>query len=243
MPATFSVYSRLVRGKGMMKVRSAVLFAAAAIVCASPAFGQQSGPPPRKLEFRKWDFGGSLGILGANRTSYGLSETTGTGGYNFGDQFTWAANIDAGRYFTTHLKADAGLMWSSERSFYKSTYTGAGPYSTSFGTVHPLSISGAMTYQFFENVFAHPYVSVGVRVTSFDEDIQTYTSSGNVQPPYLPPTLTSTPRRYEEAEPFIAAGYKSYFNERAYMRSDFLIAFDKNGFSHGTLRLGLGIDF
>ena len=226
-----------------MNVRIAVLLAAAAIVCESPAFGQRAESPATKLEFRKWDFGGSLGILGASRTAYGGSEPTGPGGYNSADQWTWAANIDAGRYFTTHLKADAGLMWSSERSFYKSTYTGTGPYTTGFGNVHPLSVSGAMTYQFFENVFAHPYVSAGVRVTSFNEETQTYTSSVNIQPPYVSPTLSTSSRRYTEAEPFVALGYKSYFNERAYMRSDFLIAFDKNGFSHGTLRLGFGIDF
>ncbi len=143
-----------------MKVRIAALIAAAAIVCVSPAIGQQAGSSPRKLEFRKWDFGGSLGILGASRTAYGGTEAAGTGGYNSSDQWTWAANIDAGQYFTTHLKADVGLMWSSERSFYKSTYNGAGPYAASYGNVHPLSISGALTYQFFENVFAHP-VCVG----------------------------------------------------------------------------------
>lgn len=98
-----------------MKVRIAALFAAA-IVCASPARGQQAGSPLKKLEIRKWDFGGSLGILGASKTSYGGTEVAGTGGYNSSDQWTWAANIDAGRYFTTHLKADVGLMWSSERS-------------------------------------------------------------------------------------------------------------------------------
>jgi hypothetical protein len=38
-------------------------------------------------------------------------------------------------------------------------------------------------------------------------------------------------------------GNKSYFNERLYMRPEVLVAFDENGASHGTVRLGFGIDF
>jgi|SRR5262245_10032281 len=126
-------------------------------------------------------------------------------------------------------------MWTNPRDFYGShdnlRYT--------YGKVHPISVSGGVTYQFLENVFAHPYVSAGVRVTSFNEDFTIATFSSTVGRV----ALSSGSRRFTQARPFVAAGYKSYFNERVYMRSDFLIAVDKIGLSHGTLRVGLGIDF
>jgi hypothetical protein len=97
-----------------------------------------------------------------------------------------------------------------------------------------------MTYQFLENVFAHPYISAGVQVTSFSEETQTYVYNTNFS---TPPTHTSSSRTYTEARPFVAAGYKSYFNERVYLRSEILASFDTDGFSHATARLGFGFDF
>jgi hypothetical protein len=59
--------------------------------------------------------------------------------------------IDFGHYFTQHLKADAGLMWTSERYFYNSTYTY--PQNIPFhgppaGPLSPRPSPPAFTYQF-----------------------------------------------------------------------------------------------
>jgi hypothetical protein len=98
--------------------------------------------------------------------------------------------------------------------------------------VDPRSVSASFTYQFFENVFAHPYVSAGIRVTSFSEETRTDVYYPNQRCS----TVTTSSRKFTQARPFVAAGYKTYFNERLYMRPEVLVAFDENGL--GTVRLG-----
>ncbi len=223
-----------------MRVQIAALIATAAMVLCAPAFAQQTAPNTEKLKYPKWDAGGSLGLLMAGRGKLG-----GQGGsecYCGGESVAWAGNVDFGRYFTQHLKAEAGLMWTTERYFYhsSSTYPQTFPITYTSRSVQPTTFSGAMTYQFFENVFAHPYISAGVHVTSFSEETQTTVYNPNFS---TPPTQSSSSRKYMEARPFVAAGYKSYFNDRVYMRSEILAAFDKDGFSHATARLGFGFDF
>jgi hypothetical protein len=223
-----------------MKVQIAALIATVVMVWCIPAFAQQTEITAEKLKYPKWDAGGSLGILMAGQGKLGgQGESSCSCG---GEAVAWAGNIDFGRYLTQHLKAEAGLMWTTERYFYNYNYTYPQnfPLTSTQRSVQPTTFSGAMTYQFFENVFAHPYVSAGVHVTSFSEETQTLTYSSSFS---TSPTRSSSSRKYTEARPFVAAGYKSYFNDRLYVRSEILASFDKDGFSHATARLGIGFDF
>jgi hypothetical protein len=211
-----------------MKNRNAALIGAFLVLFALPTFAQQGPSATERPEFRKWDVSSTLGIVSSPTDFSGLRRPRHT---ELG--FVW--NIDAGRYFTPHWKAEVGLMWTNAREFYD----GHDNLGYTNGTVYPVSVSGAVTYQFLENVFAHPYVSAGIRVTSMYEDITTVRFSSTFETS----TVSSGSRRFTQARPFVAAGYKSYFNERVYIRSDFLIAIDKIGLSHGTLRAGVGVDF
>jgi hypothetical protein len=223
---------------GKMKIQIAVLVITALIGFSAPVFAQSERPASEKLKYHKWDIGGSLGMLAGNRKD--------SSGFASGscscDSLTWAGNIDFGRYITQHLKADAGILWAPSRYFYESNYVYPQTFPLTYTSreVAPTSVSAALTYQFFENVFAHPYVSAGIRVTSFSEESRTIVYNSNYS---SPPAVTTNSRKYMEARPFIAAGYKSYFNGRVFMRSEGLLAFDENGISHGTVRLGFGIDF
>ena len=221
-----------------MKIQIAALIVTALIAFRVPAFAQQGAPEEEKLKFHKWDVGGSLGFLAASR-----SATSGFASSSCScDTLTWAGNFDVGRYFTPHLKAEAGILWTSERHFYGSDdrYPRSFPITYTMREVAPRSVSASFTYQFFENVFAHPYVSAGVRVTLFSEQTRTEVYYPNFS---VAPTVTMSSRKFTQARPFVAAGYKSYFNERLYMRPEVLVAFDENGASHGTVRLGFGFDF
>jgi outer membrane protein W len=221
-----------------MKIQIAVLLVTSLIAFSAPAFAQQGAPESEKLKFHKWDIGGSLGLLAASRSA--------TGGFASSscscDTLTWAGNFDFGRYFTQHLKAEAGILWTSTRHFYESTnsYPQTFPITYTMREVNLRSVSASFTYQFFENVFAHPYVSAGIRVTLFSEQTRTTVYNPNFS---APPSSTTSSRKFTEAKPFVAAGYKSYFNERVYMRPEALLALDENGAYHGTVRLGFGIDF
>jgi hypothetical protein len=219
-----------------MRVQIAALIATMAMVLCAPAFAQQTAPITEKLKYPKWDAGGSLGLLMVSKSKQGSSCYCG------GESLAWAGNIDFGRYFTQHLKAEGGLMWTTVRYIYNNNYTYpmTFPATSSERSVQPTTFSGAMTYQFFENVFAHPYVSAGVHVTVSSEESQTYVYNPNFS---TPPTQLSSSRTYTQARPFVAAGYKSYFNERLYVKPEILVSFDLDGFSHATARLGIGFDF
>jgi hypothetical protein len=188
-------------------------------------------------EFRKWDVAATIGLFGSSRRYFVQSDSFYNSYYN--DPVTVAGNIDAGRYLTTHLKVDVGVMTTHSRRVYEYPAFSTGPLS-SYSTVRvrPTTVSGAVTYQFFENVFAHPYVSAGLGLASISEErtVYSYTTSG------LQAAVVSHDR-YLRVRPFVAAGYKSYFNERAFMKSELLFAAASNGFSHATLRIGFGVDF
>lgn len=186
-------------------------------------------------EFRKWDVAATIGLFGSSRRYFLRSDA-----YNI-DPVTLAGNLDAGRYLTTHLKVDVGVMTTHSRSVYEYPTPYAVPvYSYSVVKVRPTTVASAVTYQFFENVFAHPYVSAGLGLTSMSEErtVYSYTTTGREN---AAPVVSH--ERYLRVRPFAAAGYKSYFNERAFMKSELLFAARSFGFSHATLRVGFGIDF
>jgi len=215
-----------------MRTRIGVLFIALVVICGQPAFARQAADDSPKVEFHKWDLDGSLGILGTSARDFGRPILPGL------ERYLFAWNVDAGRYFTPHVKGEVGLMRTNERKFWEPLPASSRSYSYREHRVHPTSLCAALTYQFFENVFAHPYVSAGVRVTAVSDETQT-----SVYSPTYSATSVSTTSRVSEVRPFVAVGYKSYFNERAYMKSDALFAIDTKGVSHGTLRVGFGIDF
>jgi hypothetical protein len=86
-------------------------------------------------------------------------------------------------------------------------------------------------------------VSGGVQVCQIDEHRyrpqQTYNFS---RIPYTVPSLDERTTR-TLARPFFAVGAKSYFNDRTYVKSEFLTAVNSTGFSHATIRIGFGFDF
>src|SRR5262245_48367331 len=217
--------------KEVMRTRIPVLFMVLVVICR-PAFARQDADAPQKVEFRKWDLDGSLGILGTSARDFGRPILPGL------ERYLFAWNVDAGRYFTPHVKGEVGLMRTNAWRFWEPLPSLSGQIIYREHRVHPTSLSAALTYQFFENVFAHPYVSAGVRVTQVSDETQT-----TVYSPTYSATNVSTTSRVSEVRPFVAVGYKSYFNERAYMRTDALLAIDTKGISHGTLRVGFGIDF
>ena len=196
---------------------------------------QKAGAASEQGEFRKWDFGGGAGLLVSSRREFGGSPSS----YNKNDtEFEW--NLDVGRYLTTHIKIDAGLMRSPDRWSYDYVAPFAGTYTYRNRRDQPTSFSGGVTYQFLENVFAHPYVSAGIRVTWISESVRTVTYNSTN---YTSTSTTTGQRTFVQARPFVAAGYKSYFNERVYMRSEILAAAGPHGFAHSTIRTGVGIDF
>lgn len=170
-------------------------------------------PVPR---YHTLDVGVSGGMLFTNGHDFEGSRT----GF-FSPQS--AASLDAGWYWTQHLKAEVGLMVMSSRVFVEDTTPASRNAPRKFDIVHPAGLSVGAAYQFFENEFVHPYVAAGITSTWF-------------------PTVTvRSPAPL--VRPFAAGGFKSYFNERTFTRSELLFAVGPHGYSHATLRVGVGMDF
>src|SRR5262245_60298713 len=122
----------------MMKSRLAVLWIVLLVLLNGiSTFAQQLATD--SPEFRKWDAAGTIGIFGWNRRDFIRS------GSYYGDTLAWAWKADVGRYVTTHLKVDAGVMTSNSRRFYAypQFYTGQG-VAYSYIKVRPTSVTAAL---------------------------------------------------------------------------------------------------
>ena len=147
-------------------------------------------------------------------------------------------NAELGRYWTAHLKSSIGVTTAGQTIYSGYSYDGRVSRET-WSTTGPAAFSATLGYQFFENVFAHPYVVGGVRMASASNGIRTWLSV----PPYGVVSSQDSPSRLL-ARPVLGGGFKSYFgNGRAFMRSELLMAIDPHGSSHAVLQVGAGIDF
>jgi hypothetical protein len=207
-------------------------FAALVVIGYAPALvGQEQVSP--NVEYRKWDATTGVGLIGVNRrdvasTPWGGTHTTGI--------FT----AEVGRYWSTHWKTDFQLLLN-ERTQFPTDYVftpDTGSYSLTQTERRRATVAGAVTYQFGENSFVHPYFSAGVRLTPFAKIHRIYRF--NSGPPFIE---DSSDRTIVQTRPFLAFGFKSYFNERTFMKSELLGSAGPRGFSHVMARVGFGFDF
>lgn len=219
-----------------MGLGSGAFFLLAILAVPAGALAQPQSFPAET----RWDAGASVGLIwGENDRN--PRPTSGD------DSLNVAYNFDLGRYWTTHLKTDVGVLLTPARELYdyEQLAVPGVPFAYVF-TQRDRSVSGfsaAATYQFFENEMMHPYVSGGVQAGLIHEhryrDRQTNTINRvSYTVPAFDARTTETLLR-----PFLAAGCKSYFNDRTFVRSELAIAVGPSGFSHATVRLGFGVDF
>jgi hypothetical protein len=199
----------------MREIRVAlVLFAFALPVRAAAQAADPSGNQP----FRKWDVSGGLSLRFGEREDAVVPPAA------------WMA--EASRYWTPHVKTSFAVM-TTRQSVYdysRSTYTES--------VTTPAGYGASIAYQFFENQFVHPYVSVGARVASAYATSTTY----SLRAPYQ--GVTTSTGTHVEIRPVLGGGFKSYFgNGRAFMRSELITAIDPHGSPHAILTIGAGVDF
>src|SRR5262245_48501790 len=203
----------------------------AALLAPAAAFAQ---------DLPKWDAGFGVGLLFGN----GLVRE---GERNWDDSIG-EVHFAAGRYWTTHLKTDVGVMIPKKRHLYD--------YAPVLGITDPFAgyvatettrtvtaASAALTYQFFENDFVHPYVSGDLQAAFAHDHIERQPQVVTINRvrqtfPGLDERTTSVLLR-----PFAAVGCKSYLNSHTFVRSELLAAAGGRGFSHAVVRLGFGVDF
>jgi hypothetical protein len=198
------------------------------------------------IPFRHWDLHTGTGLHSGSTVDSG-------GPAGDAPQDPWYATgmIDAGiaRYWTSHLKTDVAIVRFGNQDTYGSEQIVL-PEGTGYAyyRIHTRHVRTALaaTYQFLDNEFAHPYVSAGAAIGWLGIDKErhpfaTVVGGRSVDNYSIPPINTHDSELY--VRPFLAAGFKSYFSERTFLRSELSTAYTRRGLSQLTLGLGFGVDF
>jgi hypothetical protein len=159
--------------------------------------------------------------------------------------------VDVGRYWTTHVKTTIQLSNAGDTDhLYESDYrysplpSAPQTYTAreTLTSARPVLVSAGVTYQFRENVFAHPFVSGGVRLAWLSDTVTTSTHLSG--PPYSLLSSTSTSSTTFDVRPTVAVGGKMYFaNGRVFMRPELVLVIDREGTARGVARVLVGSDF
>jgi hypothetical protein len=190
--------------------------------------------------FPRWDVSGGLGVLWVDHHDLNPNESW------------WEpkpqARLQLGRYLTQHLKTELHLSGPSTYDLYEEELfpvagLSGGGWAVTFRTVKMFTASPALTYQFFENVFAHPFVSGGADIDVGDDHRTRSASTYAFNRVSYPITSVDTRRTLLRARPFFAVGSKSYLNDRVFVRPEAHVAFSIEGASRVMLRLDIGVDF
>jgi hypothetical protein len=226
------------RGGGRPTVMA--LLAVAWLLAAPPAFAQGASAQPEASPFNRWDLSAGVGLH-----YFAMRELDETDGW--WDQ-KYQLRFQAGRYFSPHLKAELAVAGPSTYETYESTRIPVaglpnGGFAYNDRSVRVVSLTPAFTYQFLENTFAHPFVSAGASLDLVDDHRfrreTTYTIN---RVSYSVPALDKRDTSLQ-ARPFVAGGFKSYFNERTFVRPELQVGFGSHGTAQMNIRLDFGIDF
>lgn len=194
-----------------------------------------------------WDVTGTLGLF-AGRTPRS------DGGHRYQDVWFHTAQGAAilGRHLTPHLKLELeGSITNSGTQIRDRVVTVPGsPYPhpvASEVTTAVRSIAAAVTWQFRDNEWIHPFVQAGVSSDFEDVTVRTWEQFLSVQPRPGEPPMRLIEEHLEETtstevRALLGAGAKFYVGERGFVRSDARWSFDGSR-SNIVLRVGVGVDF
>ena len=156
--------------------------------------------------------------------------------------------VSGGWYWTDHLKTEVDFGAGTESRVYRATPIAIGTstnYVTTQSTVSQRTLGISQQFQFFRNVWFHPHLAAGVHVSwenITDEISPVVIYSPSAPPRQVQPGRTEGPRTETTVRPFIGTGFKAYFNERGFFRTDIRFAF-RSGLDEVLVRAGFGIDF
>ncbi len=204
----------------------------ALLIAAGPAAAQGVTLSPSNP--KNWDAAITAGWLGGDK--HAIAE-------RYNDWYdTFALSVDAGRYWTPHLKTEIGATLTTEGTVYSQRQvSGRGGIPVFFSEEHRFSVRAvnlSAAYQFLDNQWAHPFLSAGVQLAWEREQVQQWPLSG----PGLPVPVTQ-PGTDFDVRPFISGGSKFYVSEQGFFRTDLSAAFDSRGAAIVWWRIGGGFDF
>ncbi len=198
---------------------------------------QAAAQPPPPVS--RADVSGAIAWLNVNKAELDAYDNWVNRAVYGGAAFGW--------YWTDHLKTevDGGVSSKVDRDVYSVALVN-GRQTVTESTFHfrTARIAVGQNYQFFRNVWFHPYVGAGVDLTwetidRQDESVLVFVppQSSIVRDPQAHPRTTDLVTR-----PFAAVGFKSYLTQRSFFRTDLKLVF-KGGVDEVLLGFGFGVDF
>jgi hypothetical protein len=226
----------------MTRVRAAGILAFC--LTASTAGAQETTPRVTLVPSNatRWDASAHLTWLGERRTD---------------PSFEWdnwfgvaSGGATVGYHWTPHLKTELDLTTSSEGETYSVEII---PVP---GLTNPLFIqrdheirfttaSAGLTGQFFENAWFHPFVGAGIELVREREHIEIVplpVAPGDPRASLGVPLEDETRVRYS-GRPYVATGFKVYFSDHAFFRTDVRTSWSRDGLAALGWRSGVGVDF
>ena len=218
-----------------------ILVCCLAVLCIpSVTLGQSvsiSAPDPKR-----WDATGSIGWFAGNQSE--IAE-------DWNDWYdTFSTSFDVGRYWTPHLKTEAGVLFTTEgRVFsHEERAIPGGPSPIFIPREHHFRVTGvstAVSYQFFENTWVHPFLTAGAQFTeererAFSQAVPFFNRDLSRIDLSVPAPRQAT---VFSVRPFAMGGAKFYVNERAFVRTDLGVGWNADGVAQVSWRAGIGVDF
>jgi len=158
-------------------------------------------------------------------------------------------DVTAGYYWTDHLKTEIEAAWTTDGEISGSGVVvlpngqSGWVYDTSRYTASQFGVG--QLWQFGRNATFHPWIGAGVDVVRVEHELdrpaQFIYVSG--QPALSIPVAQSLlSARTTRVLPFASAGFKAYFNERGFVRSDLKLRV-RDGMEQVVWKIGVGVDF
>ena len=156
--------------------------------------------------------------------------------------------IGAGWHWTDHLKTEVDFGAGTQSTFYRArqvSFPGFTGYRSTQSSASQKTLGISQQYQFFRNAWFHPHVALGAQVTW--AEITDRLDPLVIYSPQAPPRTveqgrTEEPRTDVTVRPFVSGGFKAYFTQRGFFRTDLRFAF-RDGIDEVQLRIGFGADF
>ena len=159
---------------------------------------------------------------------------------------------NAGYYWTDHLKTEVAALWTTDGETYANgIYTAPGApvsyiYHQNRFTARQFGIG--QQWQFGRNAMFHPWVGGGVDFVHVERELDQPAQFVYVNPSagrpgqQVPIPAAVFHSATDRVLPFAALGFKAYFNERGFVRSDLKLHI-KGEVQQVTWKIGVGVDF
>jgi hypothetical protein len=174
------------------------------------------------------------------------------------DQWTHSlfGSVGGGYYWTDNLKTELEVASARRAEVYASESAGfpESPLSSIFleHSYRTFAVSMGQSYQFGRNALFHPFVKAGVDIEYVRHGIERPAQSVPIYSALNPqvvqairqmlvPALTRTETDVT-ASPYAAAGFKAYFTERGFFRTDLKVSV-WSAIDRVIWRAGFGVDF